>query len=539
MREWQVGDPIGDGNDIGVPDIPYMGYLKNKDKRTRCPNNADIRKSKKLQEESWKLKEQGNLPDALTYINSAIYHNPNDDENWNIKGIILWNMAEDEWDFDGAIECFDNALLINPNKIIKSNKARCMIECARSFFDAGHLDMAMEQINETLSFIHDKKCEDYAHALNLESIIYKAKFNGKRAIECINEAIRILPDNETFQNNRETYISEFTDEETLLDVVDYNIRTGNHEKASKYYHVLGSKFEHYADEKDEKKAVQYYKKAVEFNPNNKEALYSLGSILRHLKRYREAIPYLKKSYNDSNNPDGPIADCYVNLGEYESAIPYLDKSIEKSPLWHEYVEQKAECLIGLNKNKEAIKLFDDFSNRLKSEGLYYESIKYIDEILKIEPDNSYYLDKKEKMLKNEKTLKSYNILKAIENMGIMNRDPKDEELKSYIKTVSESSGESIEYILSLYQEDYTENYDYINRCELLSPNVNWTRLISMYPKPASLDTPATTVSEESLFDEENETNPLDLIKQAKELLDADAITQEEYEVLKKKYLDLV
>ncbi|WP_458455212.1 hypothetical protein [Methanobrevibacter sp.] len=31
MREWQVGDPIGDGNDIGVPDIPYMGYLKDDD----------------------------------------------------------------------------------------------------------------------------------------------------------------------------------------------------------------------------------------------------------------------------------------------------------------------------------------------------------------------------------------------------------------------------------------------------------------------------------------------------------------------------
>ena len=28
MREWQVGDPAGDGNDIGVPDIKYMGYLK-------------------------------------------------------------------------------------------------------------------------------------------------------------------------------------------------------------------------------------------------------------------------------------------------------------------------------------------------------------------------------------------------------------------------------------------------------------------------------------------------------------------------------
>lgn len=28
MREWQVGDPVGDGNDIGVPDTKYMGYLK-------------------------------------------------------------------------------------------------------------------------------------------------------------------------------------------------------------------------------------------------------------------------------------------------------------------------------------------------------------------------------------------------------------------------------------------------------------------------------------------------------------------------------
>lgn len=29
MREWQVGDPVGDGNDIGVPDTKYMDYLKN------------------------------------------------------------------------------------------------------------------------------------------------------------------------------------------------------------------------------------------------------------------------------------------------------------------------------------------------------------------------------------------------------------------------------------------------------------------------------------------------------------------------------
>ena len=35
MREWQVGDPVGDGNDIGVPDIPYMDYLKDDDESSQ------------------------------------------------------------------------------------------------------------------------------------------------------------------------------------------------------------------------------------------------------------------------------------------------------------------------------------------------------------------------------------------------------------------------------------------------------------------------------------------------------------------------
>ena len=55
MREWQVGDPIGEGNDIGVPDTKYMGYLKDKGGTDSCSNS--ISKSKKLQDEAGSLRK--------------------------------------------------------------------------------------------------------------------------------------------------------------------------------------------------------------------------------------------------------------------------------------------------------------------------------------------------------------------------------------------------------------------------------------------------------------------------------------------------
>ena len=31
MDEWHVGDPADWGDHVGVPDIPYMGYINNED----------------------------------------------------------------------------------------------------------------------------------------------------------------------------------------------------------------------------------------------------------------------------------------------------------------------------------------------------------------------------------------------------------------------------------------------------------------------------------------------------------------------------
>lgn len=66
MREWQVGDPVGDGNDIGVPDTKYMGYLRKDDKNNQSNSFIkDIERSKQYQDEAWKLYEEDKFYDAL------------------------------------------------------------------------------------------------------------------------------------------------------------------------------------------------------------------------------------------------------------------------------------------------------------------------------------------------------------------------------------------------------------------------------------------------------------------------------------------
>ncbi len=54
MREWQVGDPIGDGNDIGVPDTKYTGYLRNNNEnnRPKISSSKDIELSNNIMNRS-------------------------------------------------------------------------------------------------------------------------------------------------------------------------------------------------------------------------------------------------------------------------------------------------------------------------------------------------------------------------------------------------------------------------------------------------------------------------------------------------------
>ena len=151
MRQWQVGDPIGDGNDIGVLDVAYMDYLKKREAKAGRQRPANIDKSSIFQNEALKLKDEGKYYDALAFINSAIGYAPEDAGNWNVRGLILWNIFlkhGEDVSFD-AIESFDVAIGLEPdNRIIKNNKAKFLSAWAIDLYKSGDVEFADIKIDE-------------------------------------------------------------------------------------------------------------------------------------------------------------------------------------------------------------------------------------------------------------------------------------------------------------------------------------------------------------------------------------------------------
>lgn len=66
MRDWQVGDPVGDGNDIGVPDVSYRSYLKDGER-----NDSFEEEFRSNWNDAFDLYRSGDYYHAFLSINSA------------------------------------------------------------------------------------------------------------------------------------------------------------------------------------------------------------------------------------------------------------------------------------------------------------------------------------------------------------------------------------------------------------------------------------------------------------------------------------
>ena len=158
MDEWKVGDPADWGDHVGVPDIPYMGYLNNEDDKDIKYNDIE---ENGLAEEARKLYERQEYLEALTKINLAIFDDRDNAQNWNLKGLILCELRQ----FEDSKRCFDESLRLKHSDIVIGNKAYMYRRWAWKYYDENDPDKAMELCTKAISLVkeHDtnENMEDY------------------------------------------------------------------------------------------------------------------------------------------------------------------------------------------------------------------------------------------------------------------------------------------------------------------------------------------------------------------------------------------
>lgn len=108
-------------------------------------------------------------------------------------------------------------------------------------------------------------------------------------------------------------------------------------------------------------AMPWFKKAIEKNPYNAQAIGNLGAIYFIRLEYADALKQYKRSAR--LNPQAPVSLqalgwIYRLLGDLEQAESYLKLSLERRPLWDTYREL-AYTYLSQGRNKDAINLIPE------------------------------------------------------------------------------------------------------------------------------------------------------------------------------------
>ena len=313
----------------------------------------------------------------------------------NNKGYILLKLER----IDESIDCFDNALKINPNDY-------------HAWFNKG--------------FAHLKN-EDYSNAK-----------------KCLIKALELNKFEKSIKDELLDYIfdlggllygsGKFKDSNACYDIcikIKPKIRRYRKTKA-----IFPSSLEEY------NKAIQFYNNAFEFNHYNYTLLNNIKNCIIEMieyyfcnEDYEECIAFCEKllMHNDFNSDvyvwlkkiDPKIEEdwlyyifsSYRDIKNYQKAIDYLDKLLEKDEENDWYFTLKGLCLRSLGKFEESIKYFDkaieyytddnpgviisEKATSLKNLKRFDEALECFDKAIELRPDLDIIKIEKESCLKEK------------------------------------------------------------------------------------------------------------------------------------------
>lgn len=355
MRMWEAGDPIEGGNEIGIPDVDYFDYLKDK-----------------------------SYDDDYESAYSDEYH-------------------------------------ISKEHFLTYEE---LLKMAKELFDDKNYEGALNYYNQALDRHYSKEAEF-----------------GKA--ECLH-------------------------------------KLGKNHEASQLYYRLGERYTWGDDDKNI--AVEYYKKSLECDPNNEDALDNLGYSLRELGKYNEALTYYKRI--NKKDVSWAMAMCYMGLKQYENAISLLDVCIKECPHCDNHLDEKCECLIELHRKDEAIQLWKKFIDFLMGNECYERALDRIDLLSEnTQKEDTFINDRRDKCLKEKESLdiRFEAIFNVMTNYHMYNPNGLDEnDLKGFLKFVCEQSGESVDDIVRWYTTPMLGSSSFKAICGKYLYYSHWDKIVDMY-----------------------------------------------------------
>ncbi len=135
----------------------------------------------------------------------------------------------------------------------------------------------------------------------------------------------------------------------------------------------------FAMEENYPKAIEFYIKAVEKYPKNKELLISIGNAYNNMNKFDDAMIWFKKvSFEDIDNIDTlyNIGVILYNKAQYDNAIKYFQKSTQVFDEFGDGFYQLGMTYTALNKIPEALTALKKFME-LDPESPNFETAKAI------------------------------------------------------------------------------------------------------------------------------------------------------------------
>jgi tetratricopeptide (TPR) repeat protein len=315
--------------------------------------------------------EMGNYQDAIDNYTKAIESNPDDAFLYNNRGLAYFRVKEYKKsisDYTKAIELKPDYAVAYCNRGLAYFKIRSFDEAISDYTKAIELDPKYADAYYNRGLAHNRSVHYYSKPFTDDAI---ARFN--KAVKDFHKALEFDPDyilahaglgNAYYRYGEwdkatKYYNKALASEDLILKKVGKEGLEGIYHSRARNYNQFQRTFHD---------AVSDYRKALELNPENLDALNHIAMISVINRNYKGGLEVCNRAFHLIESREkfagagGYIysyrAQCHYGLGEYDKAIPDFKKAMKNPALIGETYRCMGFCYLKTGETEKAKEAFE-------------------------------------------------------------------------------------------------------------------------------------------------------------------------------------